>query len=86
MKTIYKFPIAITDDQAVLMPASADILSAQFQGDTLCLWALLDTTEKKTARLIYIFGTGHPVPRRTDLRFIDTVQAGRLVWHVFELR
>ena len=85
-KTIFKYPLAITDSQAVLMPVSAEILSVQFQGEYLCLWAAVNPSEKKHARVIHIFGTGHPIPDATKIRFIGTAQQfdGRLVWHVFE--
>lgn len=85
-KTIYKYPLAISDGQAVLMPVSAEILSVQFQGEDLCIWALVDSSEKKHARIIRIIGKGNPFPIGESLRFIGAVQHynGRLVWHVFE--
>lgn len=85
MKTIHKYQLGITDVQAVRMPAGAEILSVQFQNESLCLWARVDTAEKNNARLIYIIGTGHLFPEE-ELRFIGTVQqfGGKLIWHVFE--
>lgn len=85
MKTIHKYQLGITDVQAVRMPAGAEILSVQFQNESLCLWALVETTEKNSARLIYVVGTGNPFPEG-DFRFIGTVQqfGGKLIWHVFE--
>lgn len=41
MKTIWKFELKVGDKQTVEMPEGAEILTAQFQGDTLCLWALV---------------------------------------------
>jgi hypothetical protein len=86
MKTIYKYPLAISDSQAVLMPINAQILSVQFQREDLCLWAVVDPEEKKHARVFHIVGTGHLVPPPEKVRFIGTVQQfnGKLVWHVFE--
>ena len=84
-KSVWKFPIAIEDQQDVRMPSGAEILSVQFQRDQLCLWALADPIEMLHLRRIYIYGTGRPVPRG-DIRFIGTAQqmGGALVWHIFE--
>jgi hypothetical protein len=32
---------------------------------------------------IRIFGTGHPIPERDALVYIDTVQIAPFVWHIF---
>lgn len=82
---IWKFPINIIDEQEVEMPHGAEILSAQMQGEELCLWALVSPACNKTSRTIEIFGTGNPITPATR-KFIGTAQmfGGRLVWHVFE--
>lgn len=84
--TIWKYPLEITDEQSVMLPEGSDILSAQVQGGTLCLWVKVNPKAPLSRRTIRIFGTGHPVPDE-PLVFIDTVQmaGGALVWHVFEL-
>lgn len=85
--TIWKFPLEVTDVQDVALPAFAEIISAQNQGGTLFLWAIVDPDHKLLDRRIHILGTGNPVPTvpsRKRLRFIDTVQMGMFVWHVFE--
>jgi len=38
-KTTWKYPLEITDEQNLMMPEGAEILTAQMQGGTLCLWA-----------------------------------------------
>lgn len=85
-KTIYKYPLAITGNQAVVMPIKAEILSVQFQGEDLCIWAAVDPTERKHVKIFHIFGTGHPIPEPEKMRYLGTAQqfGGRLVWHVFE--
>ncbi len=88
MKTIWKFSIEIDDRQTVEMPRDAEILTAQFQGGHLCLWALVDANEMPDKRTIEVFGTGNPV--RVDMgverKYIATAQepSRPLVWHVFE--
>ena len=85
--TIYKYPIKITDEQIVMLPSGAEILTAQFQGHTLCLWAQVE--EKLSVakgRTIEVFGTGQPMSMRYNRRYIGTAQqsGGSLIWHIFE--
>jgi hypothetical protein len=87
MKTIFKYPLRITDMQPVMMPMGARPLAVQFQGETLCLWAEVDDSRKlRQSRFVYIVGTGRP---RDDLpgdaRHIATVQhpTEDFVWHVY---
>lgn len=85
MKTIFKYPIKLADIQDVRMPRGAKIISAQMQGEQLCLWAEVDNTVGLKWRSIEVFGTGHPMPEAPRL-FIGTVQmhGGSLIWHVYE--
>ncbi len=82
---VWKYPINVTDRQAVRMPAGSTVLSCQFQGDQLCLWAMVnpDVSLRET-RIVYVIGTGHKIPD-VPLRFISTVQmiGGALIFHVF---
>ncbi len=85
--TIWKFPLRLTDIQTVDMPASAEVLSAGNQFETICLWARVDPTAATTPRTFAIVGTGHAAPPPHEARFIGTVimSSGAFVWHVFEL-
>lgn len=86
--TIWKFSLEITDAQRIDMPEGAEILTAQFQGEILCLWALVDADKPKQERVIEVFGTGNPiwVDMGVSRKFIATAQMPNmpLVWHVFE--
>lgn len=88
MKTIYKYPLAITDMQTILMPKGAKVLTAQLQKGELMLWAMVDTDPilPKDARLFFIYGTGHPVADTDTQRYLTTFQLsdGALVFHLFE--
>jgi hypothetical protein len=88
MMTIWKFPLTTTDEQVVQMPRNAVILSAQVQGQDICLWAMVNPESPKEGRHIRIVGTGHPFPEGRYCKFIGTVQleGGSLVFHVFEKR
>lgn len=67
------------------MPVAAQILSAQVQHGTPCMWAVVDPEHSTEERVIEIIGTGHPMIE-AERRFIDTFQfgGGNLVFHVFE--
>lgn len=60
IRTIWKYPLKVTDTQDVMMPEGADILTAQMQGVTLCLWALVNPDAPKQRREIEVLGTGNP--------------------------
>ncbi len=85
MKTIYKYPLEITDTQVIKLPCKHKILSVQEQNTKLTMWVLVDSNSDEKDVTIEIYGTGNPI--LTDfkrLTFIDTVQDFRgLVWHVF---
>jgi hypothetical protein len=81
---IHKFPLDLDDMTAIEMPEHAQVLCAQDQYGTLCLWAKVTPGAPMVTRYFAIVGTGHSFP--SDLAYIDTVQhsGGRLVWHVLE--
>ena len=39
-KKIYKYPLEVQDEQVVMLPTGAKILTVQSQKDRPCLWAL----------------------------------------------
>lgn len=84
MKTVYKYPLRILDEQEVEMPDSANLLTVQMQNGQPCLWALVDTSNPMVLRKILIRGTGH-VAEKVG-RYISTfqMQGGALVFHAFE--
>jgi hypothetical protein len=88
---ILKYRLHLKDEQSVPMPENHQILSAQVQNNELCLWVLVDPATKNEDVKILIFGTGfeidYPGPETNfEFNFIDTVQQGGFVWHVFELQ
>lgn len=83
MRTIYKYPIAITDKQTMILPAGAEFLSVQAQNNDLYTWVLLDTEKPKESVNVRIYGTGHPIEDNIKLKHIETIQIDSFVWHVF---
>lgn len=87
MTTVYKYPLAVTDEQTVEMPAGV-ILTVQVQHGTPCLWAAVDPSSPMTKRVIRIAGTGHLIDDSIAThRYIGTFQlaGGALVFHAFEV-
>lgn len=80
--TIWKFELELTRVQTVEMPASSEIISVQVQRGIICVWAKVSMTASLRPRLIYIFGTGHPILE--PVKHLETVQIGDFVWHVFD--
>lgn len=89
MNRIFKFPLEATQEQHIMMPTDARILSVHDQDGRICLWVLVDDKlPNDENRCFVIFGTGHPINRPlNNLAFIGTAHLsdGALVFHVFEL-
>lgn len=88
MKTIFKYTLS-PDDAPVEMPVGAEVLTAREQGENICVWARVETTETlKDKRTFKVFGTGHEIPDDPNFHYVGTamLQGGGLVMHVFENR
>lgn len=89
MITIYKYPLAITDEQTIEIFRQHRILSIQYQGDKLMMWAQVDTETQKIEKRMYIYGTGHELnptkypPKRHVATVITPDQV--FVWHIYEV-
>lgn len=97
MKVIHKFDLSLALISGFMkiqsLGPNLKPLSVQIQNGRLCLWAVVDLprvsseplgeSETLTTRYVKIFGTGHEVEHFDDLEYIDTVQDGQYVWHVF---
>jgi len=85
--TIWKYPLDITDLQAIVMPAEADILHVGLDpAGTLCLWVMVNRDVTVTeARQFAVIGTGNPIQYGDlNLNHLGSVVQGPAVWHVFE--
>lgn len=87
-KTIWKFPLEVTDKQFIKMPIGSEIISVQNQLETPCLWAIVNPDKAIEERCFELFGTGHNMPddMGIDRKFIGTFQLrnGDFVGHLFE--
>lgn len=86
MKTIYKYPIKVDDDQTIRMPQGAELLSVQCQASQPCVWAMVDTDKPMALRGFGLVGTGHPCERLHAGKYVGTFQMrdGTLVFHLFD--
>lgn len=90
MRTIYKYPLALTDAQVVYMSAGAKVLTAQLQQGRLMLWAEAEPNAKAAQPVsVYIATTGNPLPEFRNpggTRYVSTFQLhdeGTFVGHVY---
>jgi hypothetical protein len=81
MKRIYKYELK---EGSVEMPIGAKILSIQYQNNRPYIWALVDTDVECDFRYFTIVGTGEDFPEADDFTYINTIQDGPFVWHIFE--
>jgi hypothetical protein len=88
MRTIWKYDLIPNDENRILieMPTGAEILTVQAQGNSACLWALVDPESNAYPHKFEVYRTGHPVSTYQK-RYIGTFQmdGGALDFHVFEL-
>lgn len=82
---IWKF-VVLPEMNAVRMPINAEILSAQDQGGSICIWAKVDPMDKDNTeeRIFEVIGTGEYASDNYKRVYVATVQQGPLVWHIFE--
>lgn len=86
MKTIYKYPLEILNEQVVKLPWRYEVLCVMNQKEQIVLYAEVDTSERDIPVHVYIFGTGHDMHRLPpNAHYIGSVQTngGNLVWHVY---
>ena len=87
MKTIYKYPVQIENEQIIIMPRNAKLLTIQCQHNKPMLWALVDTAEPLEERRIRIAGTGHDcrhVQSGVHIATFQMTDVQLLIWHAFD--
>lgn len=87
METIYKYVLPAEDPAIVHIPRGSKILSTAFQGDDLCVWALVTTDAPNREPVPYLFhvrGTGHEANHLRNRQFVGTAfHYSGIVVHVF---
>lgn len=80
MRTVYKYQLRDNPLEFDLH-AGAKIVHFAAQGDHLCLWVEVDTTQPKVRVEFEVFGTGHRIP--DDVSHIATCIDDSFVWHLY---
>lgn len=81
---IYKYKLEMLERQTRRIPSPQRFLSAQLQGNKICLW--YEVNEHPSSDCyddieFMIVGTGYRSPN--DALYLGTVQTGEFVWHVY---
>jgi hypothetical protein len=83
MDTIYKYPIEITDEQTLSIPAAFDPLHVGLDPNGApCLWCAVDSNRIKRDVKVAVVGTGNHLPQDVK-RHVGSFVQGPFVWHVF---
>lgn len=90
-RRIWKYELAITDEQKIEVPPGFKPLHVGAQptrlgGLQLCLWAEVNEGTGSTDNmplLVRVIGTGNAMPDMSDFGYVGTVQMGLFVWHVY---
>jgi hypothetical protein len=84
-RTIWKFPLRITDVQHIAIPRGVQFLSAQVQVGEIVAWALVHPGNPTESVEVQVIGTGNDITpgMLTGMRHLATVQQFPFVWHIF---
>lgn len=85
-KTIYKYPLKITDTQYITVPFGGYPISVATQHGEPVVWFMVNTTNSATERYRFVMiGTGNPAGHAEGMDFLGTVLMANdaLVWHLF---
>jgi hypothetical protein len=87
-RIIWKFGVPLTERFVLVMPAGAQVLTVQNQGDVAHVWVLVDPSGPRRARRFALYGTGRTLPNAPETgAYVGTFQTegGQFVWHLFDL-
>jgi hypothetical protein len=87
MKTVWKYPLEVLDEQTIEIPDIHQILHIAEQHGEPTLWFLVDPGAPKIKKRIRIYGTGHTIVNDYQMTFLGSVlmSRGDLVWHIFDM-
>ena len=82
-RTIWKYELAVVDEQWIEMPHGAKPLTVAIQYDKPCMWCLVNPQNSEEPVHIITHGTGHPVPLISQYIGSYQLANGAFVGHVF---
>lgn len=86
MLTIHKYTFEIQNQVKISLPKHSKILKFDNQNEVPTIWVLVDTEQPLEEAIFTVRGTGHSIPRFSNLEYIGSAQFlnGQLVWHLFK--
>ena len=85
---IHKYVLPYGVRTILRIPSAASVLTCQVQRDNLVMWARFFIDDINGERVFAVLPTGSMCVQesREHYEYINTVQDGDIVWHVFEVR
>lgn len=84
MRTIYRYPLRVTDHQTVTGPGLSRVVSVDNRRGELEVWAEVDTSQPSRTIDVVIVGTGNPMAGRVeDCAYVGHVIDGQFIWHIY---
>jgi hypothetical protein len=84
-QVIFKYVIELIERQVIAMPEGAQVRSVQMQHGQIVMWAQVDPDVPKEDRTFAVVGTGHVEIDPDGMEYVESVQDGSFVWHIFEV-
>jgi hypothetical protein len=83
MKTVWKFPLVIADEQTIATPIGSKPIYINLDPNGIpCVWCDVDSDNLFDGKVkILIRGTGHPSPE--NVTYLGSFIQGPFVWHVY---
>ena len=86
-KQIWKYVLNKTSDTRINIPCGHEILTVKMQGESLCLWVLVNPKATKEEEIFEAFATGEGISFGigTSREYVATffINGGAYVGHVF---
>lgn len=85
MKSIWKYPLHLTDSQYFEIPAGAKPLCIHLQKGTPTVWFEVNLANSKKSREILIIGTGRMISQIERFTYLGSFLTNEddFVWHVY---
>lgn len=82
MVKIYKYKIG-PNKKSEIKGRFAGVFKVDWQDDELCAWCLVSEQLKEAIIKFYIIPTGYEFELGERWHYVDTIQDGPYVWHIF---
>ena len=86
MRTIYRYPLRVTDVQTITGPGLDQIVSVDNRRSELEVWGEVNTAEIDVTWKVYVVGTGNSADHVVWADHVGHVIDGPFVWHVYARR